>query len=69
MPEYNPTSFNKFQHKPPVRPQDATHPWNKPVYVKHIQIVTKKHSRQNSTLQKRTDYNPSMAPLYTMFEH
>ena len=33
MPIYNPTAFQKFQHKPPARIEYAPHPWNKPVCV------------------------------------
>ena len=38
MPGYIPTTMHKFQHKPPERPQDAPHTWNRPVYGKHIQL-------------------------------
>ena len=44
MPVYIPTTLQKFQHKPPARPQDAQHPWNKNVYVKHIELATQKNS-------------------------
>ena len=44
MPGYIPTALQKIQHKPPARPQDAPHLWNKPVYVKHIQLTTQKIS-------------------------
>ena len=44
MPGYIPTALRRFQHKPPACPQDAPHPWNKPVYVKHIQLATQQIS-------------------------
>ena len=44
MPRYIPISLHRFHHKPPARPQDAPHPWNKPVYGKHIQLATQKRS-------------------------
>ena len=44
MPIYIPNAFQKFQQKPPSRPQDAPHTWNKPVYGKHTQLATKKRS-------------------------
>ena len=44
MPIYIPNAFKKFQQKPPSRPQDAPHTWNKPVYGKHTQLATKKRS-------------------------
>ena len=44
MPGYIPTTLKIFQHKPPARPQDAPHPWNKPVYGKHIQLATQQSS-------------------------
>ena len=30
----------KIPKKQPACPQDAPHPWNKPVYGKHIQLAT-----------------------------
>ena len=44
MPGYIPTTLHKLQQKPPARPQDAPHPWNKPVYGNHIQLSTQKRS-------------------------
>ena len=44
MPGYIPTALHKFQNKPPTHPQDAPHPWNKPVYGKHNQLATQKIS-------------------------
>ena len=44
MPGYIPTTLKIFQHKPPARPQDAPHPWNKPVYGKHTQLATRQSS-------------------------
>ena len=44
MPGYIPITLQKFQHKPQARPQDAPHPWNKPVYRKHIQFATQQIS-------------------------
>ena len=51
MPEYIPTGFNKLQQKPPARPQDSPHPWNKPVDGKFIHLATKQISapKLNST--------------------
>ena len=46
MHVYIPTLLHKFQHKPPVRPQDASHPWNKPVYGKYIKLDTQQSSAQ-----------------------
>ena len=54
MPIYIPTVLHKFQHKIPARSQDTPHPWNKPVYGKHIQLDT----QQRSTLKlNSTDKN------------
>ena len=44
MPGYTPTTFHKFQHKPPSRLQDAPHTWNNTVYGKHIQLATHQSS-------------------------
>ena len=44
MSGYIRTPFQKFQHKPPARPKDDPHPWNKPVYFKHIQLATQQSS-------------------------
>ena len=37
-------ALRKFQHKPPARPQDASHSQNKPVYSKYIQLSTQQSS-------------------------
>ena len=44
MPGYIPTALHKLHHKPPACPQDAPHPYNKPVYGKHIQLASQKSS-------------------------
>ena len=51
MPGYIPTTFHKFQQKPPARPQDVPYPWNKFFYGKHIQLATQQRSapKPNST--------------------
>ena len=46
MPGYIPTALHKFQNKPPERPQDDPHSWNKPIYSKHIQLATIQSSAQ-----------------------
>ena len=44
MPGYIPNALHKFQHKPSARPQEAPHPWNKPIYGKQIQLATQQSS-------------------------
>ena len=44
MPGYISTTLQKLNQKPPARPQDAPHPWKKPVYGKHIQLATQQRS-------------------------
>ena len=44
IPGYIPTVLQKFQNKPPDFPQEALHPWNKPVYGKHIQLANHQSS-------------------------
>ena len=44
MHGYIPTTLQKLHHKPPARPQDAPHPWNKPAYGKRVQLAIQKFS-------------------------
>ena len=45
MPGYVKKSLNKFNHKPPKRPDHATHDWKSPIYGQQ----TQKRSTQEST--------------------
>ena len=67
MPGYIPTALHKFQHKPPARPQDEPHPWNKPVYCKHIQLSTHKISapKLNSADTNRLQFINSTFIFYS----
>ena len=40
----HPNRIEKSQYRPPVRPQDTPHLWNKHVYGKHIQLATQQSS-------------------------
>ena len=44
IPGYTPTELHKLQHKPLAPYQDDPHPWNKPVYGKHIHLDTQQIS-------------------------
>ena len=44
MHGYIPTTLQKLHHKPPARPQDSPHPWNKPAYGKRVQLAIQKFS-------------------------
>ena len=66
MPGYIPTALQKFQHKSPACPQDAPHPFNKIVYVKHIQLVTQKHSSPKPNSADTNRVQSISGTLYTM---
>ena len=68
MPGYTPPALQKFEHKQTSCPQDAPHPWNKPVYEKHTQLYTQQSSAPKINSEDTNIVQSINGTLYTILK-